>query len=350
MKAMTIAVIGAGPAGLSAALWLKNLGLTPIVIEREAKTGGMQNFNFLHNDWVLGQLAPTGLNMADSFERHIKERAIDIRLRCAIDAIKRVDDGGFSLDLKKIIHSDESLVDNQKKNRKDTQKETMHCDGIILANGTRYLGKEVMFQVQGIHQLEHNDIIEGPYAFADIERHNNKRVLIIGAGDNAFENAAMLLQRGCHVTVVARSTPKARSQFVDEVIAHPKAVIMEKASVISVEKNHSNEIKVAIETSGIAQKNQNSSSVNNIILIDQIHILAGYCSNVDTVNTLMSSGVGEVLRCDENQFLLVDRLGRTNILHVYAAGDICNSDFPCVVSAVASGALAAKTVSKDLLG
>jgi NADPH-dependent glutamate synthase beta chain and related oxidoreductases len=49
-----VAVIGAGPAGLSAALWLHLLGLAPTLFERETDPGGMLRFNFLTNEWVLG--------------------------------------------------------------------------------------------------------------------------------------------------------------------------------------------------------------------------------------------------------------------------------------------------------
>ena len=340
MKTTNIAIVGAGPAGLSAALWLKNLGLTPIVIEREAKTGGMQNFNFLHNDWVLGQLAPTGLNMASSFDLHVKERAVDIRLQCSLESIMRANDGGFILSLngQKTQSSSQSHVDK------------IYCDGIILASGTRYLGKEIMSHVAGVDLLERDDIIEGPYAFLDVERHKNKRVLIVGAGDNAFENAAMLLQQDCQVTIIARSAPSARSQFVDEVTVHPQATIMDGASIVSVKKINPTEIEVDIRSSDSSKNHPLVSKNKSTLVVNQIHILAGYCSNADTVNSLMLSGVGEPLDCDDNQFLLVDRLGRTNVSHIYAAGDVCNTDFPCVVSAVASGALAAKTASQDLLG
>ena len=382
MKTTNIAVVGAGPAGLSAALWLKNLGLTPIVIEREAKTGGMQNFNFLHNDWVLGQLAPTGLNMASSFDLHVKERAVDIRLQCNLESIMRANDGGFILSLngqktpapKKMqsssqvysqsssqvysqsssqVHSQSSSqVHSQSSSQVHSQShaEKIYCDGIILANGTRYLGKEIMSHVAGVDLLERDDIIEGPYAFLDVERHKNKRVLIVGAGDNAFENAAMLLQQDCQVTIIARSAPSARSQFVDEVAVHPQSTIIDGASIMSVKKINPTEIEIDIRSNDSSKNHPLVSKNKSTLVVNQIHILAGYCSNADAVNSLMLSGIGESLDCDNNQFLLVDRLGRTNVSHIYAAGDVCNTDFPCVVSAVASGALAAKTASQDLLG
>jgi thioredoxin reductase len=346
MTSATIAVIGAGPAGLSAALWLKNLGLRPVVIEREAKTGGMQNFNFLQNDWVLGQLASTGLQMANSFDQHINEKAIDIRLQREINSIIPAAEGGFTLSLQKTTSPEKSLPETQKK----SQREDVSCDGIILANGTRYVGREIISHVPGVDQLEDKAVIEGPYAFADMQQCQNKRVLIVGAGDNAFENAAMLLQQGCHVTVVARSTPKARSQFIDQVVAHPHAIIMENASVLSIKKNNVTDIEVVVRSDGIVKNCQKSSLITRTMLIDKIHILAGYCSNADTVSSLVLSGVGESLHCDDSQFLIIDRMGRTSIPYVYAAGDVCNTDFPCVVSAIASGALAAKTASQDLLG
>ena len=207
-----------------------------------------------------------------------------------------------------------------------------------------------MSHVAGVDLLERDDVIEGPYAFLDVERHKNKRVLIVGAGDNAFENAAMLLQQGCQVTIIARSAPSARSQFVDEVAVHPQSTIIDGASIMSVKKINPTEIEIDIRSNDSSKNHPLVSKNKSTLVVNQIHILAGYCSNAGTVNSLMLSGVGESLDCDSNQFLLVDRLGRTNVSHIYAAGDVCNTDFPCVVSAVASGALAAKTASQDLLG
>lgn len=331
MKKITIAIIGAGPAGLSAALWLKKLGVTPVVIEKESITGGMQNFNFLNNDWVLGQVAATGVQMAKTFYQHVRNENIDVRTHTSMHNISVVNDGGFSI----------SLLDV------NGQETTLVCDGIVLANGTRYIGKEILSGLIDKENLSlfEKAIIEGPYTFLEIEKLQNKHVLIVGAGDNAFENASMLLKQDCRVSIVARSTPKAQSQFVDEVVAHPNATVFEHASLSSlfcVDPASQSETKKIV-----AKINVETGSCE--LDVDRIHILAGYQANTDSVALCFLLGLGKHLACDDNQFVLVDSFGRTNINRVYAAGDICNIHFPCVVSAIASGALAAKTISQDLL-
>ena len=49
-----ICVIGGGPAGLSCALWLKYLGMSPIILEKNDKIGGLQHSNYYQNSWYIG--------------------------------------------------------------------------------------------------------------------------------------------------------------------------------------------------------------------------------------------------------------------------------------------------------
>ncbi len=315
MKSLRVAVIGGGPAGLSAALWLKNLGATPTVIEKEAKTGGMQNFNFLTNDWVLGQSNMTGVAVADNFYQHILAEDIDLRLQSQVVNFF-VEDSEYHLG----FENGDKVV----------------CDAIILANGTRYVGREILPENLELAASRSPHIIEGPHAFVDIEACRQQRIVIIGAGDNAFENALMLLQLDCHVMMVSRSVPKAQKRFVDQVMEHSAFTLFDQTVVTGIELL-GEQLQVSL-----------SNHSNDVLLADRLHILAGYQSNLNNIATLIEQGVKKKFRSDDNQFLLVDESGRTSIDHIYAAGDICNTHFPCVVSAVASGALAAKTLTEDL--
>jgi thioredoxin reductase len=312
MKKVRVAIVGGGPAGLSAALWLKNLEMVPIIIEKEMKTGGMQNFNFLSNDWVLGQISETGVEVAEKFHQHILDEAIDLRLQHKLVDLS-VEENGYRL----FFQSEDSFV----------------CDAIILANGTRYVGREILPKYTGVNQ---HQIIEGPHSFVDLEACRQQKVVIVGAGDNAFENALMLLQQECQVIMVSRSSPKAQKRFVDQVGNHASFTLIENACVDSV-MQYGEQLALVV-----------AGHVEHEVLADRLHILAGYRSNLAGVSSLIEQGLKGSFRCDENGFLIVDDKGRTNINHVYAAGDICNAQFPCVVSAVASGALAAKTLSEDL--
>jgi len=59
-----MAIIGGGPAGMSCAIWLKNFGLYPIIIEKSKQLGGSQNLNAFHNKCYLGMLGKTGKELA----------------------------------------------------------------------------------------------------------------------------------------------------------------------------------------------------------------------------------------------------------------------------------------------
>ncbi|MFM8314948.1 MAG: NAD(P)-binding protein, partial [Deltaproteobacteria bacterium] len=48
-------IVGGGPAGCSCALWLKHLGLKPLLIERSHRLGGLQNDSPYPNIWILGK-------------------------------------------------------------------------------------------------------------------------------------------------------------------------------------------------------------------------------------------------------------------------------------------------------
>jgi thioredoxin reductase len=311
MNEKKVVIIGAGPAGLSAALWLKNLGFTPVVIEAKAITGGMQNFNFLNNDWVLGQPDVTGVDIAKNFDAHIAKEAIDLHVNDTVIQVMR-DEKGIHVLLA-------------------SQLSFLVC-AVIVATGTRYRGKEILPPQHCVH-CDHY-IVEGPHAFLGIDTILQKKIAIIGAGDNAFENALFLLGQQCEVTLIARSSPTAQQRFLEQVLDHPNFTLLTHTAIAQmVEKDGA--LVLSVVGDNTCQ-----------LMVDRLHVLAGYKANTDALPMFTSFGVEEVLLCDENNFLMVNDTGQTNIRDVYAVGDVCNTQFPCVVSAIASGALAAKTISQ----
>ena len=311
-----VTIVGAGPAGLSAALWLKNLGFTSTVIERASLTGGMLNVNFLENDWVLGQVDTTGVDIANNFYEHIVKENIDVRTQCYLQAIT-ADANGFNVS---------SNVNDE-----------WVTQAIIFANGTRYRSRDILPSCTHLSECAVARIVDGPHGFVGLDKVSGQHVAIVGAGDNAFENAMLLLEQGCWVTMIARSKPKAQSRFLEKVLTHNSFTLLKNSQIVGVnEKGASLLVSVEGET-----------GIN--LVVNRLHVLAGYQSNVDSFFDLVYQGLEQSLLCDDNNFLVVDAQGRTNIPHIYAAGDICNTQFPCVVSAVSSGALAAKTISQDFI-
>src|SRR6516162_9729631 len=92
-----VPIIGGGPAGMSCALWLKNYGLSPIIIERENALGGMARLSPYPNDGLLGRPGETAEQNAEGFARHIAQAAIATWLGARIGQLHRDNDGGFTL-------------------------------------------------------------------------------------------------------------------------------------------------------------------------------------------------------------------------------------------------------------
>jgi thioredoxin reductase len=76
-----VIVIGGGPAGLSAALWCDELGLSALLLEKETETGGqlLWTYNEIKNH--LGAEAASGRELRDIFVGQTEKRKFSIRLR-----------------------------------------------------------------------------------------------------------------------------------------------------------------------------------------------------------------------------------------------------------------------------
>lgn len=317
-EAPQVCIIGAGPAGLSAALWLHNLGLRVTVLEQAAQAGGMQQLNFLANDWVLGQPGLSGPELAHRFVAHVAGHK-EICLSCGrVPAyIARAGHGGFRVGL-----SDGEILD---------------CAAILLATGTRYRAEETMAQVGGFAVCRERFTF-GPHTFRNLDRLAGQRVLIVGGGDNAFENARFLLARGCRVTLAARSALRAQRAMRLAVQAESECRILCPARLRHVAM-HGDEI-VATLTAGDVRMQEEA--------YDRVHVLAGYQPNTSFLHECMEPGSLQSLVFDASGYLKADAACRTGCAGFYAAGDVCNVTHPCVVTALAAGAQAARSIELDL--
>lgn len=310
-----VAILGAGPAGLSAALWLHNLGFEPCVLETAERAGGLQNLNFLANDWVLGQAGRPGPELAAHFVGHARDAGIKV-----VTGIRPVrlegTAGAFRLRL--------------------NDASTLECAALLVATGTRYRAEEVLAGVPGITEVPRACIAYGPYAFADLDACTGLRVLVVGGGDNAFENVRLLAPKAAQLYLAIRSRPRAQQGLAAAVAATEEAGRCQVISPGQIEEIVVANEALAVTLSGGRQVN-----------VDRIHVLAGYEPNTVFLRELLAPAAYAALRFDEQGYLKVDDAGRCGMPGLYAAGDVCNPRFPSVVSAIAQGAVAAKTIELD---
>lgn len=318
-EALQVCIIGAGPAGLSAALWLHNLGLRVAVVEQAVQAGGMQHLNFLANDWVLGQPGLTGPELARRFVAHVAEHP-EIRLFCGqapARIVRSVAGGGFDI----------ALGDG-------TQLE---CAAVLVASGTRYRAEETMAGVAGFEACK-AFFSFGPHAFRALDALRELRVLVVGGGDNALENARFLLARQCTVTIAARSGLRAQRAMRQAVEAETGCRILHPAAVSRVTLAEGG-VEVAIAT---------GAGELLVDVYDRVHVLAGYQPNTAFLHGCLAQECEAQLVFDAYGYLKADAACRTPCPGFYAAGDVCNVAHPCVVTALAAGAQAARSIELDL--
>src|SRR5262252_10600447 len=93
-----VPIVGGGPAGMSCALWLKNYGLRPIIIERAAALGGMARLSPYPNDGLLGRPGATARENAAEFARHIEQAGIEVWLQAHPLGVRRAGDCRIDID------------------------------------------------------------------------------------------------------------------------------------------------------------------------------------------------------------------------------------------------------------
>jgi thioredoxin reductase len=312
---LSIGILGAGPAGLSAALWLKNLGFAPWLADPQEDCGGILNLNFLVNDWVLGQEGLTGPELAKSFANHVHRRDIAVFSGHRPERIERVAEG-YTVRLA----------------GPGGEHRTLSCAALLIATGTRFCGREVFDGLPGRDEIPAECWAFGPYAFADLANCRGRRVLIVGGGDNAFENARLLLGSAASVDMALRSPPRAQRSLR----AAAAAVRLHSAATLSA---------VAATDAGICVTLRTPDGTETLH-VDRIHVLVGYTPNTPFLRTVFADAPS--FDFDKDGYLRTDDASRTGVPGVYAAGDVCNRDFPSVAAALAAGARAAKTIELDL--
>src|SRR5213593_4792186 len=187
-----VLIIGAGPAGLSAAYSCDELGLDTLVLEQHEEVGGQ--LLWIHNsiDNYLGVHADNGHDLRDRFVEQTKNCDFDLWTRVEIESV--------DLKAKRVILK---------------SGEELQSIAIIIATGLR----RRRLGIPGETEFEGRGIIES--ATRDRELFAGKDVCVIGGGDAAAENALLLAEVCPTVTIVHRGKSlKARREIVERLDAN----------------------------------------------------------------------------------------------------------------------------------
>jgi len=298
-----VVVIGGGPAGLTAALYLARARYRVLVVEKETFGGQITITDEIVN--YPGVEKTSGKALTESMRRQAEGFGAEF-------ALSEV----MSLELEgdvKTVHTDRG---------------SFSCFGVLLATGAhpRMLGfpGEAEFRGRGVAYC----------ATCDGEFFTGKEVFVVGGGFAAAEESVFLTRYAKRVTVLVRkddfSCAAATSQPTKE---HPRITVLYNTEVV----------EAAGDTALRSLRYRNNKTGEETLFTPEedtfgLFVFAGY-----EPETTLVKGLVEL---DGQGYVLTDRSQKTNLDGVYAAGDVCVKNLRQVVTAVGDGATAATELEK----
>ena len=292
-------IIGSGPAGLTAAIYLSRAGLKNVIISGAMPGGQLTSTTDIENFPGF----PKGISGFQLME--------DMALQAANFGTETLNTTVTSIDF------DSKPFKIHLKNNS-----TLETRSIILSTGStaKYLGIE--------NEIE--SIGNGVSACATCDGffYRGKEVLVIGGGDTAMEEATFLTKLASKVTLVHRRNELRASAIMQE-RARKNEKIEWKLNYTPL-KVITNELG---KVSGIELRN-NETNETEIINTDGIFVAIGHKPNTDFLN-------GKI-ELDSSGYIITEgKSSKTNIPGVFAAGDVQDSKYQQAITAAGSGAIAA---------
>ncbi|MDH7476770.1 MAG: thioredoxin-disulfide reductase [Candidatus Bathyarchaeota archaeon] len=296
MENWDLIIIGGGAAGLAAGIYGARSGLKTLVLDEKLAGGTMADAPIIEN--YPGFRSINGMELAQKMAAHCRKAGATIREFEKVVEMNLKDD-------KKIIK---------------TNKTTYEAKAIIIASGSHYreLGVpgEKEFRGRGVSYC---GICDGPLF-------KGKRVLVVGGGNSAVITALYLADLASEVKIAHR-----REEFRAEE-ALVKA-LKAKGNVEILWNTEITEIKGEKLVNKVIVFN-NKTKETKELLVDGVFVQVG-----EDPNSQLAKEAGVAV--DEDGYILVDIRQRTNIMGVYAAGDVTNHPVKQVGTAVGQGITAA---------
>ena len=295
-------IIGAGPAGMTAALYAARSNLKVALLERGIPGGQMNNTADIEN--YPGYANISGPELAEKMFEPLENLGVE-HLFGLVEKIE--DRGGF----KEII----------------TEDERFETKTVIIASGAnhRHLG------VPG--EEDYNSRGVSYCAVCDGAFFRDEDLLVVGGGDSAVEEAIFLTRFAKSVTIVHRRDElRAQKVLQDRAFANEKIRFVWDSVVESI---HGDERKVT----GVTFKNVKTGEISQAEF-GGIFIYVG----LDPV----SEFAADLGIADEAGWILTDHQMKTSVAGIYAVGDVRQKDLRQITTAVGDGAIASQEAYKYL--
>ncbi|MDU3123138.1 MAG: thioredoxin-disulfide reductase [Acinetobacter baumannii] len=303
-------ILGSGPAGYSAAVYAARANLKPTLIAG-LQLGGQLTTTTEVDNWPGDPEGLTGPVLMDRMQAHAERFGTEL----VYDHINEVD-----LNVRPFVL------------KGDMEEYT--CDALIIATGAtaQYLGLE----------SEQNFMGQGVSACATCDGffYKNQKVMVVGGGNTAVEEALYLSNIAEHVTLVHR-----RDSLRSEKILQDHLFAKEKEGKISIIWNHEVEEVLGDNTgvTGVRLKSTKDDSKQEV-QVQGLFIAIGHKPNTSMFEGQLNLRDGYI----QVQSGTSGNATATSVAGVFAAGDVADSIYRQAITSAGSGCMAALDAEKYL--
>lgn len=296
MKNKQIAIIGAGPAGLTAALFLTRAGYSPTIIEKEAIGGQASRAPLIEN--IPGVKPISGLDYAWTI----------------VDQIEKI--GNFNIVFDKVLDIKYNNIKKGWELEMAEEPDNTLYDAVIIASGAgpMHLGLSNETQLIDKGFISYCTSCDGAlHAF-------DPAIAVVGDGNSALAYATELLNlnKECNIYLLTLGNKiYGEEVIVNKLLDNPRCIWMPNFKVQKVD-----------EIQG-----ENLVKINNTLVVNSIFVAIGQTINKVPIKIMPDDGSFTV---DQIKDTSAEEIG------LFGAGDCLNKPIKQVITACADGAIAAR--------
>jgi len=302
MEKYDIIIIGAGPGGLTAAIYAGRQGTKNLMIDRDLAGGIGREVPEMENYPGFDNIS--GLELIEKMKAQATKNTELHEMEAVTEIVKTDDEYRFTV----------------KTNKAEYQSKT-----IILATGSshRHLDAkgEEEFLGKGVSYCATCD----GFFFQD------RNIIMVGGGNSALQEALYLNNLGAHVTLIHRKDEFRAQKHLQNQIKEARINTIMNATV--------EEIKGSMLVESVTLKDTKTGELSDLS-VDGVFISVGYVPHTELAEQL---GV----ELDESGHIIIDKDQKTNVDYVYAIGDVCVGLKQWIV-ACGEGAVAATSAFHDI--
>jgi thioredoxin reductase (NADPH) len=298
-----VVILGAGPGGMTAGIYLAQAKIDTILIDQALPGGQVSTTHQVSN--YPGFIQPQkGYMLSHYMSEQAKEAGV--KYRVAVD-INKVD-----------LKNKEVLIDGF---------ETIRAKKIIISTGAspRYLN------IEGEKELKGNGI--SYCATCDAKYFHDKEVAIIGGGNTAVEESEFISKFASHITMIQNlPTLTANKTAQERCLTNKKINVLYEHAPTGFYKTTQDKVIVKLKDFNQGKEKE--------ITTDGVFVFAGMKANTDFLQ--------EEIETDSWGYIKVDDEMRTSIPGVYAVGDVISKKYRQITTAVADGTIASIACAKEI--